>query len=118
MLGQSRFGLFYQVSATYGIGDWLDKRQSTTNGITNEIIYKGKSWEIQANINPGLTYFATKRIGIEATFGNIGYRLEKNNNNRESGFQSEMTTQQLNANFSLSSLSLGVRVYLGKNKNP
>ncbi|MBL7934170.1 MAG: outer membrane beta-barrel protein [Bacteroidia bacterium] len=116
MLGQSRFGLFYQVSGTYGVGDWNQTQKSQSGNNVVELNYSGKSSQLALNLNPGITYFVTNRIGLEATLGYIGYSSQSGNNNRSTGFQSDTKTRQLNANFSLSSLSLGVRVYLGKKK--
>lgn len=117
ILGQSRFALFYQVNATYGIGTSLTRQQSSFNGAITESVYRGRSSVLSVNVYPGLTYFVTKRIGIEATLGSVGYSYMKDNNNRSSGLSSERTTQNLNVNFALSSLSLGVRIYLGKKKD-
>lgn len=112
-LKQSKFALFYQVSGSVGFGELNYNRQNFSNGAQFEMSRTGKTSQFNLVVNPGLTYFVTNRIGIEAGFGQIGYFLQKGDSNPGSGFSAETTSSQLITNFSMSSLSLGFRVYLG-----
>jgi len=118
MIGKSHFAWFAEVAATAGGGKAISSYE--TNGIpsTNNLYANNKVFSFNANIRPGLTYFFTKVIAVEASFGNLGYYYSKNTNGIKNTVPYNVTTNSgLNSqlNFSLNSIALGINFYFGKN---
>ena len=63
------------------------------------------------NLQPGIVFFPTNTIGVEATVGNIGYSSFKSET-ENSDFSSK--SSGFSANFGLSSVFFGISLYLGR----
>jgi hypothetical protein len=84
---------------------------------TTESIDKNETLSPRIVVQPGLVFFATKRIGIEATLGFIGYSFERNKRvQTANGVQSEYIAVDKNfdISFNPARFSLGLQFYLGK----
>jgi hypothetical protein len=101
---------YYQTGKTVSDRDFSNLPPSpniTWDTTEPSFTQKGGGFKLQ----PGIVFFPTNTIGIEATVGNVGYFSSKsetegsNYSSKSSGF---------NANFGLSSVSLGISLYLGR----
>jgi hypothetical protein len=117
MIGTSRFAVFGEFSAQY----WGGTERSTTTVKTASTItsYRGnrrKNQGFNAMIKPGLTYFATPKIAVEATFGNVGYGYNKRTTFTDKKEKLHETTNSgisTALNFSLQNVALGINFYFG-----
>ena len=85
-----------------------------TQGGTN---FKG--YQIGLGITPGVTYFISPKVGIEASLGLLSYYYNqlKTESKRQAFGQPQTSTQSSNAfnfSFGLSDFQIGAKVYLGK----
>ncbi|KAA3440326.1 hypothetical protein [Rufibacter hautae] len=62
------------------------------------------------SINPGVVFFPTNTIGVEATLGRIGYSSHKT----ESEGYTPIDSSGFEANLGLSTFTLGISLYLGR----
>jgi hypothetical protein len=74
-----------------------------------------RSNSLRVGVYPGLTYLATPKLGITATFGNLSYEVRKSTN-LASRHQSEhaYTDKGFYANLSPGSLSLGINYFINR----
>ncbi|PJJ48406.1 outer membrane protein with beta-barrel domain [Hymenobacter chitinivorans DSM 11115] len=106
-------GFFGQVAAGYSSG------HSETEG-TNSYAATDKSKGGYAFLMPGFVYFPLPKLGLEATFGSVGYSKSTwessatSFNPQEPARTSKNTESGFGATFALSSLSLGAAFYLGR----
>jgi hypothetical protein len=114
MLGSSRFGIYGQVSCSYGGGK--TKSNSAFTGplaqVSNET--HGDHTQFSTYINPGIVYFINNRFAIETSFGSAGYyarRTKTYNGN----IKTEGTSGAFNASLALQSLNFGFNFYFGGN---
>ncbi|MBC3539596.1 hypothetical protein ACFSC6_18900 [Rufibacter sediminis] len=63
------------------------------------------------NLSPGFVFFPTDKIGLEFTMGTIGYSQLKS---ESEGSSAEYKSKSFDANLGLSSVTLGVSLYLGR----
>jgi outer membrane protein len=101
LLFEYGYGIANSVSQTY---DVRREHESITRSLSPGI-----------DIRPGLVYFATKRIGIEATIGAVGYRVTSNKTRTvDDGVPSKSSSKNKNATalFNPMSVSVGLQVYL------
>ena len=127
--GNRKYGNVNYESLTYGGGGFIRMYKKindnlyffghggTTFDFTNSTMAysyyvptpsSSKAFMNSSFIKPGITYFITPKIGIDATFGNlyIDYRKETFDN----GYENKSISSGLNLN--LSSFGLGVNFYL------
>ncbi len=117
MLGKSRFAVFGNLTATYGMGYTKNKNtysQSSGSG-SDEYIQSTSTYSL--GFSPGITYFVNNRIGLETYFGNLGFNSQKYENSRNGKKMQEGTNSNINSNlnFSFSSLFVGLNFYFGGN---
>ncbi|TXK49817.1 outer membrane beta-barrel protein [Pontibacter qinzhouensis] len=93
------------VTASAGFNtSWTDN-----DSIRNPTKYK--STDLGISIFPGITYFATEKIGITATIGNLGYMRYMSK--RREGVKS-LVQQNFIADISFSSFTLGINYFIGR----
>jgi hypothetical protein len=104
------FGELSGISYTSGSGD----RNATNGGMISKSSFQNVN--LGAYVRPGVVYFITPKIGLETSFGSVGfgYFTSKNTNempgeNRETKDNGFAAAVNLSYNF-----NLGVLVYLGK----
>lgn len=117
MLDGNRIGFFGNLQAVYEMGSSLVKQTQTTNNYVNE--YPDKNGEIKGysvNLSPGVVYFITKRIGLEASFGNIGYTSRTENVEEQGQKLATYKDSGLNINFSATTFNIGINFYLNGKK--
>ncbi|UYZ58458.1 outer membrane beta-barrel protein [Hymenobacter latericus] len=109
MLGESQFGLVGTLGAGYRENwdkyKWYDPRAN----------YHGRGG--YAEFTPGVVYFPVPKVGIEASFGNIGYSYFRNKQEQPTNAQVERqqyTSKSFGANLGLRSFALGASLYLGR----
>ncbi|MBL7934171.1 MAG: hypothetical protein JNL60_19865 [Bacteroidia bacterium] len=114
MFGEGRTGIFAHLRCNYIIGV-STVESAASSGPNSSIIYNLTGYD--AGLVPGVVFFVSKRIGVEATFGNFGFtRLvevskSKNSNTRNS-------TNVWNMNFALTSTMIGINFYFGSDTSP
>lgn len=64
-------------------------------------------------IQPGFTFFPTSRIGLDLTFGNIGWSGTTTKTDLGGGNTIESKTSGLDVNFDLTSVTFGVQYFFG-----
>lgn len=112
-----KFGFFGQLTSVYGIGKTLENSKYTNDGIitlNNEYHKTSNSFDV--NLSAGVVYFVHDKIGIEASFGAIGYNRQSNKSydkSKQTGYGNETGFY---TNFSMNSIQLGVNYYLGRKK--
>ncbi|KUG06026.1 hypothetical protein ASU33_01255 [Solirubrum puertoriconensis] len=109
MFGESQFGLVGTLGAGYRENwdkyKWYDPRFN----------YHGRGG--YAEFTPSVVYFPVSKVGIEASFGNIGYSYFRNKQERPSNSQVERqqySNKTFGANLSLRNFALGASLYLGR----
>lgn len=112
MLGEGRAGLIAHLRCSYLFG---------TNEVNYSQVfryfptYSNSTIEVtglDAAIVPGIVFFPTKRIGVEASFGSFGFlRYVETNSSGKSN--SVNTTNMWNLNYGLVSTTLGLHYYFG-----
>ena len=103
MLGD-RAGFFGQLTVSFGSGK-DESGDFTTRKYTS----------VGAGVAPGFVFFATPKIGIETTIGNLGYSYYKNK--YYSPTQNNLTennTNEFAAGVNASNIFLGINFYLGR----
>ncbi|AYA38041.1 hypothetical protein D3Y59_13920 [Hymenobacter oligotrophus] len=109
MFGESQFGLVGTLGAGYR-ENW-DKYKATDPRFN----YHGRGG--YAEFTPGVVYFPVPKVGIEASFGNIGYSYFRNKQEQPSNSRverQEFTSRSFAANLSLRNFALGASLYLGR----
>jgi len=106
----------FGFTATFGIGfaSGSTKFENKTGGTT--VTADGaKVSDLEIGIRPGIVFFPTENIGLEASFGFVGFasststlKIDDNTETKVSG-----STIGLNANSISPTFSLGFRYYLG-----
>ncbi|WP_242917543.1 hypothetical protein [Pontibacter liquoris] len=93
--------------ASVGIGNGKYQGLNTSS---NQVISTSRS--VGLGLYPGLTYFATPKLGLTATFGSLAYTgtQEKPKDTQ----QSTRTYNTFTANLSPNSISVGVGYYLAR----
>ena len=119
-IGKSKFAIFGQLTAGYGLGKQeLTQSWNYTGNTTINKSYSDLS-TLNIGFNPGLVFFVTKNIAIETSLGYLGFNVQKNKNNYNNGTQTnevKNTSFNSNLNLSLSNLSWGINFYFGGGKN-
>lgn len=63
---------------------------------------------------PGITYFATSKLGFTATFGNFSYSREKSTPKNNQYQSSSSTSKSLQADLSPRSISIGIGYFIAR----
>lgn len=71
---------------------------------------KIQSNSISLRINPGLVYFVTSKLGIQATFGDI-YYINSSSKNESVSFDNYKNTSNYGINLNISTFSLGLNYF-------
>lgn len=115
MFKNNKFGFFGQFSSSYIFGKSSRHYSQTNNsGFTNYSETRGTSGMYRASISPGIVYFISNKVGIEAMFGNIGFNSGTYDSFNQLTQVGSGTVSSFYTNFSLSSLQLGINFYFGK----
>lgn len=104
----NRIAFFCQASLTYVTGK--ENRKDLTN-ISTVTVSSGDLSGGAFKIYPGLTFFATPKLGIELTFGDLGYETEKLDSDHDS---LDKRDTSFGANFDFTNLGIGISLYLGR----
>jgi len=118
MLAGNRIGFFGNLEALYSVGKSKSIYTNSSNGVIMiDQNGKGDITGYNVSLSPGVVFFITKSIGLEAAFGNLTFRSQTNESVSNSGATSTNTTNGLNFNFSASSFVLGINFYLSDKKD-
>jgi hypothetical protein len=113
---KSKFGGFLQMNVLY---NWGRSEQSSiyipVNFPENKMRTAEKSYRYVCSLTPGLYYFVTNKLSIEASLGNLFY--ENGVDKSTTGDYTLRKSNQFNSNFSISTLNLGLTFYFGKDKS-
>jgi outer membrane protein len=103
----------FGFTGTLGIGYASGTSKIEGGGIS---VDGPKSTQFSFGVTPGLVYFPTNKIGLEANFGFVGYTSDKFTSTSNTGVKTEQTTNQfaLGANSINPQFSLGFRYYFTK----
>jgi hypothetical protein len=117
MIRQSKFGLFCQLENTYSWGknDDITSNYFSSGGIPYITRDLQKKFTFKIGLIPGLMYFVTNRLSIEASIGDLSY------NSVVTEYQSlpkhTQKDNQFNTNFSMATAYFGLTFYLGGKKS-
>ena len=117
IIGKSNFAFFSEINGSYIWGNSLEK--SVYGNLPNPdqtSEKKGKTIGYLVGFKPGITYFINDKFGIEASFGNINYRIQNTKYTRNGIASGNDRTNGTNASLSLSTLYFGVSYYFGEKK--
>jgi len=120
MMLENRIGFFANMNALYSFGNSDRKNYNLNNGsITNEQFGKGDITGFSIGLSPGVVYFITSTIGLEASFGNLSFKSQTENityseGNLENSINKSNT---LGFNFSAITFNIGINFYLSSKKN-
>lgn len=118
MFSENKVGFFGNLNALYSFGNSTSHRTDFANGVmNNDNVSTGDITEYSITLSPGVVYFITKQIGLEASFGNLSFKSQTNETNASSGLTSTYNYNILNFNFSASTFNLGINFYFGGKKN-
>lgn len=92
-----------------GIGNHKTKRNDDDSA---EVISTSTNYGI--GIYPGLTYFATPKLGITATFGHLSYARSKTKPKKEGNGTYPSDSNTFTADLSPSSISIGIGYYIAR----
>ena len=90
------------------------KSNSKLRNNDNEFVTVEKTNNFGASITPGLTYFATSKVGLEITLGSISYFKNSNEYNSEETPADKRNDSGVGANFGLNNAALGIKFYLAR----
>jgi hypothetical protein len=117
MIGKSNFAFFSELNGSYIWGNSLNQYVNATSPNPDQITdKKGKTTGYLVGFKPGITYFINDKFGIEASFGNINYRLQNTKYTKSGIASGNDKTAGTNVSLSLSTLYLGVSYYFGGKK--
>ncbi len=108
----NKVGIFGQLEVRGGFGENRYTYFYTDSTTTSKINFRSFS----SGIRPGLIAMITKKIGLEATFGYLGYTYSKENGSGGYYYSNgsvETKYQFLDLDFGLSSLYFGMQFYFG-----
>lgn len=112
---ENRIAFFCHARVIYGWG--TNTTNYSTNYLNSSTFPASSKSEFKGfgiNLNPGVTYFLNKRIGMEVAFGNLGF-VQQYSTNYVSGTKAGTSNSSIvNFNFSYSSVTLGIVFYLGE----
>ncbi|SNC77150.1 hypothetical protein SAMN06265337_3727 [Hymenobacter gelipurpurascens] len=105
------FGLYGQLSAGYS-HEW----NTTDFSSANRLSTKNTGYSVYTYLTPALVFFPVAKLGLELTFGGIGYNRSTANNDNSPSTQPgrKETRSSFGANFSFNNLALGASYYLGR----
>ncbi|PVY39428.1 outer membrane beta-barrel protein [Pontibacter virosus] len=95
--------------ASFGIGNQTAKNNQ---GASSEVVSTHNSLGI--GVYPGLTYFATPRLGFTAVFGNISYDRSREKSKENQPYDWSRGSNSFNANFSPSSIGVGFSYFISR----
>ncbi|MET4105888.1 outer membrane beta-barrel protein [Hymenobacter sp. UYP22] len=104
------FGVFGHLSVNYN----TSKSQTATTG-PDQLDNSGRSNGFGIGITPTLVFFPIEKLGLELSFGGIGYgRSTSKLDATRTQAESKATSSSFGAGFGLNQLSLGASYYLGR----
>ena len=118
MINSSKFGVFVQVNTQYQRGNVNTTTYNTTTNNTGTSqtseVTSQKSNTFSVGISPGIVYFINDKIGVEASYGNIAYSISNTKPLSNIEHSIHQRNEGFDANFSSTTLQLGVNFYLGR----
>ena len=118
MLGKSRFALFGELFAGYGMGK-QEQKVTSLDPAGNLVTTNSHSdlSSINLGFNPGLVFFVTKHLAIETTFGSAGFSAQRSKNYSPNQYnETKNSTFNTNLGLSISRFTWGVNFYFGGKK--
>jgi hypothetical protein len=85
-----------------------------TQNSVGELTTFQKQEGFSAILTPGLTYFASSKVGLEISLGSIGYSTNSSESNLNSSFQNTSKHSGFFKYYGLANSALGVNFYLGR----
>jgi outer membrane protein len=104
-----KFGFFGQARVSLGTGTSTNETKNIPANTT--VKNEGTNSNFGINLTPGLVYFPTPRIGLEASIGNV---LGFNSTTQESGNNKTTSSQISLLNVNTLSFNIGFMYYFGK----
>jgi len=91
-----------------------NKTKTKSLNLNQELVPANNQENIGAYITPGLTYFASSRIGLEISLGYIGYSKNLYEYNLDTPYYSKTKNSGFVKYYGLANSALGVNFYLGR----
>jgi hypothetical protein len=120
MMLENRVGFFANMNALYSFGNSDRRVYNLNNGsITNDQYGTGDITGYSIGLSPGVVYFITSNIGLEASFGSLSFKSQTENITYSKGNldNSINKSNTLGFNFSAITFNIGINFYLSGNKN-
>ncbi len=114
-IGINPFGRYYKLlSEKVGFFGQFTLSYTKGRGESNGNIHQ-KNSSFGASLAPGFVFFATPKIGIETTIGNIGYFHYKNENYSpvQNNPTQDYNSSQFAANIEANNVFVGINFYFG-----
>jgi hypothetical protein len=105
----SKFGFFFQLDNSYNWGKW---RYTSYSSFPTEPTLR-KIHGFRTGLTPGILYFISGKVSVEASIGDISYESSVTKNQSNQNNTSEQSTSRFNSDFSMSTFYLGFTFYLG-----
>lgn len=118
MFYDNRVGFFGHFQALYEVGTSLNKQTRLYDN--TPYYYPDENGDIQGfsiGLSPGVVYFITKSIGLEVSFGNLGYTTRTETVEAEDQELGTYKNSGFNFSFSAATFNIGVNFYLSGKKN-
>lgn len=113
MISEAKFGFFGNLSAVYQKGISVSQYTQTLNSMGVEMYSEDGNIEgYSVAISPGIVFFITKKIGLEASFGNLSYSSITTIMQVNGQSQTTSINSGLNVNFSATTFNIGITFYL------
>jgi len=101
----------FGFTGTLGIGIGSGSTKTSTNSNTTTT---SKISTLEVGLRPGIVFFPTSKVGLEANFGFVGFSSFTDKNPNDSSNKTITSSFGLNANTITPTFSLGFRYYLTK----
>lgn len=116
MMKDNKIGFFGNMDVLYSSGKSNTEYVYSNNLYVNTQTSKGDITGYSLSLSPGVVYFITDRIGLEASYGNLSFRNQTTESTYNDGRTGTDIVNGINFNFSVSSLNVGVNFYFSDKK--
>jgi hypothetical protein len=105
-----KFIFFLNGNISYAIITEKDNLTSNNPGFIPPTETTPNTDKISVNINPGMVYFVTPKLGIETSFGSLYYNLSTSKNKKVS-YDNHISNSIYGLNLNVSTFAIGLHYY-------
>jgi hypothetical protein len=115
MTKDEKFGFFFHLAGNYLAGG-SEQVTEHSNGLKPQEL-KLKNLGFNVGVYPGIVYFVSKKMGIEAGMGAVNFISVKTEEFTNSNRSADSKQSFMTADFGISYLFLGASIYFGKKES-